>query len=470
MYQMCVALVQSLFPPESEKALRTRVKTPMTRDEYHQLTEKHVALFSVDDPKYPFMQDRRTQAKELTPIQKLLPGLPAGDSSTFFVSAKEVERLCPSCAAIALFNQASCTPSFGGGFKAPLRGSAPLTVLIFDPSPRKRIWLNVLPTNSKSYAFFKEMGNSMDNEPVWGDSPIQSGSEVSAGCIGMLRGLFWQPASLKLLWKQEKGLCDCCLLPAEKFCFSFDKAKFKYNLLGFWPHPLSPRRLSKKNEYYVPSFQKEIPAWEHLVDILGDDFVSVPVIASYEKVYGVEKQRDIQLALGGYVNKQASILERRHERIPLDAAWLENPKKLRSLVVSAIEAKNALGYALSVFVCKMTSGKEKNFCGLKKASEKAFYQRTEQIMHSLLVEKDKGGDSLIRLQELLKPICMDILEESVSPWMGNISASDAYVQARNALLGKLNTIMKGLKPDSIPKTAPVEGGNSDGRTQDGNGL
>ncbi len=75
------------------------------------------------------MQTRGVKSAEATPIQKLLVGLPEGNNHTFFNCRGEVSHLGESMAAIALFNQASNTPSFGGGFKKWHQGT-PVTTLI----------------------------------------------------------------------------------------------------------------------------------------------------------------------------------------------------------------------------------------------------------------------------------------------------------------------------------------------------
>lgn len=411
------------------------------------------------------MQDRRTEAKERTPIQKLLPGLPGGGSATFFVSAQEVEKICPSCAAIALFNQASSAPSFGGGFKAPLRGSSPLSIFIFDLNPRKMIWKNILPLDDSWYKYFEDSDIEVFHEPVWSNRPIESSSMVLAPQIGPIRGLFWQPASINLLWEKEKGVCDCCMLPSDMFCTQFDKAKFRYSLVGFWPHPHSPRRLSKKNEYYVPSFREESPAWVHLPDILpqNEEGSAPAVLSSYTDTFGKDS-RDIQLSFGGYINRQASILERRHERVPLEVGWINDPEKLRNFVTIALEARNALSSALFVFTRKIVGGTGKNLYGLERSSEKAFYQRTEHTIHSFLVQME-NQDMPLRLLEELYPVCKDILEESVRPWLGSLNAAEAYINAESYLSGKLKKLKKGLNFEE--KTDTEQGGNSDGTIRNG---
>ena len=48
---------------------------------------------------------------------------PARITPTFLNPVDAIRHVCPRCKSIALFNQASVAPSFGGGFKNPRRGN-----------------------------------------------------------------------------------------------------------------------------------------------------------------------------------------------------------------------------------------------------------------------------------------------------------------------------------------------------------
>jgi CRISPR system Cascade subunit CasA len=106
--------------------------------------EPFCCWFVLDHQQYPFMQTRRVKAKEITPIQKFFIGLPEGNNHALFNDKGEIDAVCASCSAIALFNQASNCPSFGGGFKANLRGSAPNTTFAAGDHLRETLWFNVL--------------------------------------------------------------------------------------------------------------------------------------------------------------------------------------------------------------------------------------------------------------------------------------------------------------------------------------
>ena len=111
------------------------------------------------------MQTRGVTATDPTPIQKLLIGLPEGNNHAFFNDVGEVKHLSAGMAAIALFNQASNCPSFGGGFKGGLRG-VPITTLITNQDLRKTVWSNVLHEESLRN-LLPNYDQHKNQAPVW---------------------------------------------------------------------------------------------------------------------------------------------------------------------------------------------------------------------------------------------------------------------------------------------------------------
>src|SRR4030043_521581 len=109
--QLVVCLVQVVFMPRDGKELKRRMETPLTEE--------------------------------------------------------EVEKACPSCAAIALFQQATNGVSLGGSpFPVGLKGMSPVTTLVFYQNLRKRIWGNIL---RKEFLSKKKLysANPADNKPTW---------------------------------------------------------------------------------------------------------------------------------------------------------------------------------------------------------------------------------------------------------------------------------------------------------------
>ena len=142
--QLLVCMTQVMFLPEDDKALRTRIASALSAADFAAAVKPCQDWFDLDHPTQPFMQSRGVKSIEDTPIQKLLIGLPEGNNHAFFNEAGEVRNLSAPLVAIALFNQASNCPSFGGGFKGSLRGGAPITTLVYGQDLRDTIWRNVL--------------------------------------------------------------------------------------------------------------------------------------------------------------------------------------------------------------------------------------------------------------------------------------------------------------------------------------
>jgi len=146
--QLLISITQVLLTPKTPEELKTRIAKPLPESEYDAAIKPYAGWFQLDHPKYPFMQVRGVVAKIITPMDKLFAGITGSENCCFVNEPNVVSQICSGCAAIALFNQASCSPSFGGGseggFKNGLRGSAPITTLVQGNHLRQTVWLNVL--------------------------------------------------------------------------------------------------------------------------------------------------------------------------------------------------------------------------------------------------------------------------------------------------------------------------------------
>jgi CRISPR system Cascade subunit CasA len=345
--QLIICICQSVLIPKDEEELKKRISAPMPPEEYQTAIKPYIDCFDLFHEKYPFMQTmtndeiekkienklegkknkseeikKKTLEKESTPIQKLLPGLPVGDNShIFFNSEQEIEAICQSCAAIALFNQASNAPSFGGGFKNGIRVQVAITVFVKDNTLRKTVWQNIVPSN------FKDLPDVKDKEPVWIKSIIE-GSYINSQDIGLLKGLFWQPLKIKLLPSFEKeDICPLCGIKSNKFVDTYISDKFTFDVKGYWDHPHSSKLYdSKKKEWRAVAFNNSNPGWTYLPGILygltlETDNKIVEQATTIRHYIGNNQRQAINLIIGGYKNKQAKIENRRHELIPISAQW-----------------------------------------------------------------------------------------------------------------------------------------------------
>ncbi|MFQ5673200.1 MAG: type I-E CRISPR-associated protein Cse1/CasA [Nitrospinales bacterium] len=441
--QLLICLTQVIFPPENAEALRAREQEPMDETEFNEGIKPYLEWFDLTHPKYPFMQIINTQAKKITPIQKLFVGLPEGNNHSFFNTPAEITQACGACVSVALFNQASNSPGFGGGFKDSLRGSrVAITTLISGKTLRKTIWLNVLHQDKIG----KIMPMKAETDPVW-IKPVKEKEKVFAHQTGLCRGLFWQPSRVYLEWSNKEMTCHACGCNAKDFVIRFKKEGFTYDFNGQWPHPHSPRqwKLDKgeKKESFA-SFTTTAPAWTQLNSLLigkeeeKQGVIPAAVVSQYRNVFACQK---LELSVGGYRNNKASVLERRHEIFSLPAGWEDNLEKIEEIIGLALEVKEILHNKKLYRFGEAVGGKKSKFPqSFSKTSEELFYQHSESLIHEILREMDWKEIMSIRrdLAKKLVALAKRIFDDLTRPFCHDPKFLKSVVMARHELFEDLN--------------------------------
>ena len=442
--QLLVSLVQVVAQPPSAAALRQRAQSPMSEAEYGELIEGYADSFDLQHSSKPFMQVIDPKAKEITPIQKLFIGLPEGNNHAFFNDPGEITLVCGSCAAIALFNQASNAPGFSGKHKAGLRGGGKLNTFLSGKDLRETLWLNVLHSGAA-----KELLPDADNDVLCWESPIAAGERITAQKIGLRRGLFWQPLRLKLEATELDAPVSCghCGLNTETAYSGFwCEADFKFEVQGLWPHPHSPRcwnikKQEREKERYL-SFNQLTPGWTQLnqyalsYETAKDGNVRAPVIDQYEDVFLDQSHDRMVLLVGGYANKQAAILERRHELFSMPMEWQSNKGFLERAINAAIAVKTALRGRAYYF------GKETG-AQIHEQAERTYYQQTESMIHELLKSFSNRKEGRLVAESFLdqcKGLARDIFEELSRPYQHSPEGLKQYAIDKRSLNSGLKKI------------------------------
>lgn len=435
--QLLVSITQVLFTPDDKKQLIHRIKQPLTHEEFVEGCEGKLDWFDLEHPDTPFMQFRGVKAKELTPMDKLMAGVADGTNKTFVNPQGLIAGLCAGCVSIAFYNTAFNCPSMGGGFKSGMRGSTPITVLIRGEDLRQTVWHNVLTKDSLA----REMpwyGLATVTPPNYVQGVVRE-SKIPASKIGLIQGLFWQPARFELAPIEFEGSCSCCgqMLPLYT---GFKKEKFNYTIDGVWPHPLSARTFDIKKgqkEEKFPSFTTTQPSWVHLAKLVvekdngKEGYHPVPVITQL-KSFGAKR---LDLMVGGYRNNQATVLDRRHEMYSLANGWQNNTQLVDELINQAQEFKRALRKALYLF----GEGVKDRFAGagvnLTDQYDAIFYQQTEQLMHESFAEVDFDQPSvaLDTLASSLKNQVIKLFDQAVSPYQQEPKMLKALAFSRRLL-------------------------------------
>ena len=450
--QLLVCMTQVMFLPGDDELLEDRLESPLSQAVFDAGIGPCRDWFDLDHPTQPFMQTRGVASKEATPIQKLLIGLPDGNNHCFFNETGEVAALCGPVAAIALFHQASNCPSFGGGFKGSLRGGAPITTLVDGPNLREQVWRNVL-TLTRLRTDFPGWGRDLlGDRPTWID-PIKAGQTIYAHEIDLARGLFWQPAHVELIQATDTGPCDLLGIEAGPRYTGFRKEKFSFTLDGIWPHPHGALNITVKKgerEAKFASFTTDAPAWTRLTELVvqkkqasGEGNRPAPAI-------GQARALDIHplhLLVGGYRNKQASVLERRHELIELGEGWDDADGHLEDLVNIGLAAKKALRGKL-YFAAQ--GHKDKQLPGIGAAihetGERLFYARTEGRILATFSDSatfSQWQQHLADYTAALATDCQVIFNELTDPYAMKPELIPIIAWARRSLTADLKRLKEG---------------------------
>lgn len=454
--QLLIAMVQVLFMPKDGKELKERISRPLPGTVYQQVVPRFDEWFRLDHPTYPFMQVRGVDADKVTPMDKLLAGVTGATNCCFLNQPGLAHRVCGSCAAIALFNQASCSPSFGGGFKNGLRGASPITTLVQGDHLRRTVWLNVLSEDfvERALAWHPQ---TKDQFPTWID-PIRSGNGQAAEQIGLARGLLWQPAHVELLPPAPAQSCSCCGMSVASAYTAFRKAKFSFTIAGTWPHPHSPRYMRNKNgalQEKFAAFTTSAPAWTQLNrfvvqqetdGVKTEGHQPAAVVLQSRELLGSNSAR-LHLLVGGYRNSQSSVLERRHEVFTLNHGWDRHTLVIRHFVELGLGYRNALMAAVSLFVNGIKeSGKRAKVKGagvkLVPAVEADFYRRSGPLVEDVLARLDfaEPAPHLRRLTVGLQELVFTLLEESVSGYLNDPELVRTAAVARKTLWKKVRNL------------------------------
>lgn len=455
--QLLVCMTQVMFLPEDDRAWQKRLENPLSLDELAAGIKPCHDWFDLDHPTHPFMQSRGVKSAENTPIQKLLIGLPEGNNHAFFNEAGEVRHLSGALAAITLFNQASNCPSFGGGFKGSLRGGAPITTLVYGANLRETVWRNVLTRPRIAKRQIPMLGFEYD-QPTWVKPILEKAKKdtILWNEIGLMRGLFWQPARVELVKSEQLAPCDVLGGDAVQGYSGFRKEKFNFTVEGVWPHPHGAMTMNLKKDPPVKfaSFTTTAPAWTQLSEFVVPNDINAPGAKEgsipAEPITQANEfgEGDLHLLIGGYRTNQASVLERRHEMISLAHGWQDDKGRLPKLVEIGKEAKKALRGKLYFAV---QGNKDKGLKGIGAAihetAEKLFYARTESLIHEAFSNEDTFSQWAVARKSFAKQMadhCEDIFEELTDPYAMKPELIPVIAWARR----NLDTDLKKLKEEA----------------------
>lgn len=467
--QLLVCMTQVMFLPEDDPALRRRLAQPLTPAEFDAGIAPFADWFDLDHPTQPFMQAHDVNAEKITPIQKLLVGLPEGNNHAFFNEAGEVTHVSAGIAAIALFNQASNSPNWSGKYKGGLRGGGPITTLAFDADLRRMVWRNVLTRPRVEDRQILVAGPTRD-KPTWIE-PIVGNATIQWNEIGLMRGLFWQPVRLRLVQSPQPLMCGVSGAESRSGYSGFiAEPDFMFKIEGVWPHPHGSIKLSLDGntvEKKFASFNTTEPAWTQLCEFVLPRGLSGNGSRPGITPAGPISQLDatggerLNILVGGYRTKQASVLERRHELIGLAQGWQNEKGRVEKLVALGLDARDALSRAIfntsfglpgmqGTGLFKKKKGRKKirsvdDAHGFHEHAEKLFYARTESLIHQTFSSDatfKEWGEARRVYARKITDYCRAIFEELTNPYKLKPELIPVIASSRRTLNADLKKLME----------------------------
>ena len=448
--QLLAAITQVCFTPPDRKILLSRLKKPLSDDEFQAGIKDKTTWFDLNHPDTPFMQIRGVTGKPNL-ISKILAGTNDGKNKKYLNDKSLTQALCTSCLAIALFNHATCSPSWCGGVKAGIRGATPLTTMVYFEHLRIRVWLNVLDSetlNRNGYILGSLPNWIKKQNKIGVKNSIKQGEPVHKASLGLERALFWQPAHIEIM-PSSSGVCSCCNISGDVFReFKFEK--FSYEYRGEWKHLYSPRIFSVKSGDMIFSclkLEKDTPLWTQLPQIIfcdnnqSEGYEAAPVVESNKKSLSKGK---LDLSYGGYVASKAQIIERNFSSVRINNGWHENPQIIHKIVSNGLAYKAALIDSLDY----LHGNKKKKIDGvgldLKRICEIQFYQSSSEHIDRTLegIDFSYPLQALDVLSEKLDLVVRHIFEQLTQPYRQEPKMLKALALARRSL----NKSLADLKP------------------------
>ena len=262
LWQFVIGLLQTIAAPKDHDAwLDWLEQPPDPAILKKKLAAQYQHAFETQGKHGSFMQDFEPLEGESKGIAQLLIDMPGDktlrDNTDHFIKRGSVEKLCPSCAMLALLTLQINAPSGGQGHRTSLRGGGPLTTLVIlgDTEPPSAcrlwndLWLNVLdleafPENTSGknaahdiFPWLAKTRTSAKGDRTEKTTPMDT---------HMLQSYWGMPRRIRIDWQEERsGQCDLCHVESKQMVCSYVTKNNGINYAGGWQHPLSPYRFNK---------------------------------------------------------------------------------------------------------------------------------------------------------------------------------------------------------------------------------
>lgn len=251
LFQFLIGLLQTAFAPEDEDEWLDYWRQPPTQAQLEQAFAPWAPHFELLQAQGPaFLQDLQPGTGfGVRPVRELLIDLGAV-SNLHFNKPENINGLCPSCAALAVYTLQANAPKGGRGHLSSLRRDGPVTCFVL---PRKaageatslwqKLWLNVLPQDELTQPNSSFSGKAPKDILPW-LAPTRTSEKKDGQTTPE------QAHALQVYWGMPRrirldhantvaGHCDLCGCQHPALLTQYGTKNYGVNYLN-WLHPLTP--------------------------------------------------------------------------------------------------------------------------------------------------------------------------------------------------------------------------------------
>lgn len=431
--EFLVSLYQVCLPPRDERAWDAWRDTPPTPQAVAQALAPYADAYRLDGDGPRFLQDLTVasdpKVKE-KPVDALFIDYPGEDADTsgadFFRRITGPMRLCPACAAAALFVLQAWSPAGGQGNRTSLRGGGPLSTLVLGPTLWDTIWRNVLPA-SRVDALPGDSTKPREAVFPWlapTRTSAKDGQDTTASDIHPRQTLFGMPRRVRLLFETGPAIaCSACDAPSDIWIERILAKNYGVNYTGVFDHPLTPSRQEPGKEPYTVKASPVVTRYRNWIGLtLGATsergFVQRPALAvrhflttrsAYEIEEGVEADR---LWAFGFDMDKAKAKAWIEATAPVFVVPEDHRQAYADRVRQATDAAGLVCANLNKAVRKALADKGRTIkadAAFPAAVEEAFYRSTEAVFYEWLRElaasAGQGPPSAKDRERFLRALC-----------------------------------------------------------------
>jgi CRISPR system Cascade subunit CasA len=253
--QFLIGLLQTTCAPEGNSDWRKWLNNPPSTDELKEKFDAVVFAFNLDGDGPRFMQDLTIEKELKEPeetVDSLLMDSPGGQTLKFhtdlFVKRGRIEKICPECAAMALFTLQTNAPAGGQGYRVGLRGGGPVCTIITGNTLWETVWCNVLEKNRYEVLANSSKQSNSDKFPWCDETRISKYDKGTTGQDIHSAQIYWSmPRRIRLAFKKGDIKCDLCGGDSIIFVKNYFAKPHGVMYKGI-VHPLTPTYKSKEGD------------------------------------------------------------------------------------------------------------------------------------------------------------------------------------------------------------------------------